>query len=352
MFDTVFNGMMAFNQVMMLFAGFILSAIGLALFFNALHWHIHAERVRGEIKGVQKRGGFYNLVYGYMLSDGTTHESVSDVGSNAMPKANTGDPVELLVFPARPDKARRASNTKWFVLFGLAFLAPGAALFYIALTKYKFTVMTPVVMGLLGLMLAAKIVRLFKPGDLRSASALKKAFVERRNAAQGSSAFMTMEEARSGPDGKKTLAQQRKGAKVAAPILLLFGAGAIAFGIYMTQKIERLEKHGLRAPGEVVRLESRRSGSDNSLSYYPIVDFTPDGGGAAVEFKGNMGSNPPSYESGEKVTVLYLDDDPKGSAMIDSGWKNWIIPGILGVFGALMLLIGFSQLRLLTAKTL
>jgi uncharacterized protein DUF3592 len=36
---------------------------------------------------------------------------------------------------------------------------------------------------------------------------------------------------------------------------------------------------------------------------------------------------------GQRVIVLYDPDEPE-NAMIDHGWKNWLLPGIPGVFGA------------------
>jgi len=89
MFNIIANGMQAIHQGTMLLGGLVLALLGIALGGNALHWALHAERVRATVKGVRVRNGFYYLVYTYMLSDGTTHESTSDVGTGAVPKAPT-----------------------------------------------------------------------------------------------------------------------------------------------------------------------------------------------------------------------------------------------------------------------
>jgi hypothetical protein len=97
----------------------------------------------------------------------------------------------------------------------------------------------------------------------------------------------------------------------------------------------RLQSSGLRAPGEVVRLKSESgSGSNNRSSYYPIVRYRTDKN-VTVEFKDNLGSNPPIYRPGDKVTVLYLADTPRQDVIIDRGaFWNWAIPGFILFFAA------------------
>src|SRR5439155_827275 len=82
--------------------------------------------------------------------------------------------------------------------------------------------------------------------------------------------------------------------------------------------------------GEVVRLKSESS-DHGGYSYYPIVRFRTETN-ALVEFKDSVGSNPPSYRVGDKVTVLYLLDNPSQEAIIDRGlFWNWAIPAFLFV---------------------
>jgi hypothetical protein len=86
-----------------------------------------------------------------------------------------------------------------------------------------------------------------------------------------------------------------------------------------------------------VRLHEEWSSSSKGshYTYYPVVRFRTDTN-ETIEFKDSMGSNPPSYRSGDKVTVLYLADAPRGNAMIDRGpFWNWAMPG--GIFLAALL---------------
>jgi hypothetical protein len=61
-----------------------------------------------------------------------------------------------------------------------------------------------------------------------------------------------------------------------------------------------------------------------------------------VEFKDNVGTDPPSYRAGDKVTVLYLPANPQKDVIIDRGIWNWAIPGVvfLAVAFIVVLLIG------------
>jgi len=64
-----------------------------------------------------------------------------------------------------------------------------------------------------------------------------------------------------------------------------------------------------------------------------------------VEFKDNVGSNPPSHRPGDKVTVLYLPNS-RQDAIIDRGvWWNWAIPGIVFLSAAFIVLILIGMLR-------
>jgi hypothetical protein len=72
-------------------------------------------------------------------------------------------------------------------------------------------------------------------------------------------------------------------------------------------------------------------------SYYPVVTFTTQDG-RKVEFRSNMGSNPPAFRVGEIVRVRYLPDDPD-SAGIEAFFSPWFLPLMFGGMGAIFLLV-------------
>jgi hypothetical protein len=144
------------------------------------------------------------------------------------------------------------------------------------------------------------------------------------------------------PEAQQT---QRQANRMAAPLLAIFAVILLCVGIFQAREIARLQSSGLRAPGAVVRLKAELgSGSDSRYTYYPIVRYRTDKN-VTVEFKDNVGSNPPSYRPGDKVTVLYLADSPRQDVIIDRGpFWNWTIPGLLlffaaGLGGILMLVL-------------
>ncbi len=70
----------------------------------------------------------------------------------------------------------------------------------------------------------------------------------------------------------------------------------------------RLEAEGVSARGTVVRVESSLS-SDKTLSYFPVVHFTP-ADGVVREFRSSYGCSATEYPVGSKVELRYLPTDP------------------------------------------
>lgn len=101
-----------------------------------------------------------------------------------------------------------------------------------------------------------------------------------------------------------------------------------------------------RAKGTVVYLEwqggqvssSSKSRQSSGPTAHPVVEFTP-AGGSPTTFRSSMGSNPPAYDEGERVDVLYRTDDP-GDAKIDGFVSLWLIPLIFCGIGLLIAGIG------------
>ncbi|MEB3966848.1 DUF3592 domain-containing protein [Streptomyces kunmingensis] len=101
-----------------------------------------------------------------------------------------------------------------------------------------------------------------------------------------------------------------------------------------------------RARGTVTDLEwrtshssgSHRNRSSSSTVAYPVVEFT-SADGETRTFRSSGGSNPPSYERGEQVDVLYRADSPE-DARIDGFLSMWLLPLIFSGIGLLIAGIG------------
>ncbi|WP_297474794.1 DUF3592 domain-containing protein [uncultured Photobacterium sp.] len=92
--------------------------------------------------------------------------------------------------------------------------------------------------------------------------------------------------------------------------------------------------------GEVIGLAESRS--DNSSSYAPVVYFS-DSNDIGYEFTSSVSSNPPSYQVGEFVEVMYLESNPN-EAKINEFFSLWGLPLILAFFGMVFSSIGFGML--------
>ncbi|MDE1151305.1 MAG: DUF3592 domain-containing protein [Micavibrio sp.] len=345
MLDTLFSGFAAFNQVGALLAGLFCLAIGCGVLGNGIYWRMKAERVNATVTGVRQSGKFYYTVYSYMMpATGELVEATSDTGVDAVQAGMaTGKEVSLMVFAADPHKVRVAGG--WlYIIIGLFFLIPGSIFTHMALASYPLTPMTFVMLAAFAAYGAMKFKKILLPKGQRLTIAEWKAknLAESRGGSRMTGQVLHVEDLAATPVFAAQAARNAANARKAAPILVLIGVGLILLGGYLAKKEQRLEDMGVRAPGRVVEL--RLNSSSDSNSYYPIVNFQ-DAGGNQHEFRARSGSNPPSYHVGEDVTVLYLADDAQASAIIDSGWMNWLPVILCGGIGLAMLIGGAALAR-------
>jgi hypothetical protein len=84
----------------------------------------------------------------------------------------------------------------------------------------------------------------------------------------------------------------------------------------------------LSASGTVVALDSGK----------PVVEFV-DPDGATHRIVGNVSSNPPAFEVGERVTVRHRAGEPE-EARIEGFLESWFLPTLLGGLGTVFTAIG------------
>jgi hypothetical protein len=113
------------------------------------------------------------------------------------------------------------------------------------------------------------------------------------------------------------------------PVFLIVGFIISTFGMYWLIDIKKSKPNGLSASGVVVNIISDSgSSSSGETVFFPVVEFK-NHAGMAITFKDKQGSNPPLYERGDNVSVVYNPDRP-GQALIEKG--------ALGMFPALFCL--------------
>jgi len=330
-FNLIISGIQAYNQIGMFVGAVICLGIGGLLLGSSLYWRVHAMRAPGSIIGVSKQGASYYPVYRYRLPDGQFHEARSDTGSSSLRGMDTGRAVRLMVSAHNPNEARENGNYLLDII-GIAFVAPGVWLGYTALTLYPITPMTWV-MGLAFLVYAGERLRsLMTPKGPRIALEEWKRL---RNIGGAQAIDLSKVQPIESFPAQPAPAQKFQNSKAAGPILAFFAIVLVAAGVYQSVMLFRFETSGLRASGEVIRLiEESGSGSNGGYVYYPVVRFRT-AENVTIEFRDHVGSDPPSRRPGDRAVVLYLPTNPS-QAMIDRGFFNFVIPGLLFAGAALV----------------
>ena len=103
-------------------------------------------------------------------------------------------------------------------------------------------------------------------------------------------------------------------------------------------------KASLETEGEVIDLVSVHSKgrTGSSTTYAPYIQFT-DAMGRKVYFISTISSNPPSYDLGEKVTVIYDSEAPE-EARMKGFFAIWGMTSICGLVGTIFFTIGYLLL--------
>jgi hypothetical protein len=114
------------------------------------------------------------------------------------------------------------------------------------------------------------------------------------------------------------------------------GLGLLAGAAYWVVSTRAFVARAEVATGTVVDLA--RSTSSDSTTYRPVVQFRTRAG-EPIEFESSTGSNPPSYQKGEQVEVLYLPGEPS-RARIRGLFSLWGGPMILGSLGVVFFGVG------------
>lgn len=322
MFDLLVSGIQAYNQVGFFFGSWIFLTIGGLLAGNAFYWRVHSLRATGTIIGVVPNGKLFAPVYRYTLADGQTHVAKANISSNMVRGMKTGRTVRLLVSPHNPSDARQAGDWTGEII-GLVFMLPGAWLGWIALTAFPLTPMTGLMAAGFVAYFAERGVRTFKRNGPHLSIADWLTLIRQGVATDVDlSAVKPIESLVPAETMKKSWREQIAGGKKAAAFVALIALVMLGIGVFQTVRVLRYETQGVRANGVVVDL-AESDNSDGGWTYHAIVRFRVPGG--TVQFKDDIGGDPPPLRPGAEVSVLYLPDQPS-HAIVDRGFENVLIP--------------------------
>ncbi|SED57029.1 Protein of unknown function [Streptomyces sp. 2224.1] len=121
-----------------------------------------------------------------------------------------------------------------------------------------------------------------------------------------------------------------------AVALIALGAVFLVLALVLAGVTASFLSDAKRTRGSVVSLEWREDdhGEDHTPVAYPVVEFT-SADGMPRRFRSSTGSNPPSYEKGDRVEVLYRAGAPE-DARLNGFASLWLLPLIFGGTGLAM----------------
>lgn len=126
---------------------------------------------------------------------------------------------------------------------------------------------------------------------------------------------------------------------IGLPVLLIAGVLLFALGWNIRTNLERQMAIMIPAQGVVVEVVARtaNTNSGNRTFYYPVVEYRT-ATGELIRFESTLGGNPPAFQTGDDVEVLYDPQTPQ-SALINT-WENWLPVYVFVGAGSVMLGIG------------
>ena len=122
-------------------------------------------------------------------------------------------------------------------------------------------------------------------------------------------------------------------------LFMAIGLMLLLKGYEHGNKSYELVRGSVSASGEIVKVVpylSQKAGKSSALQYFPDVKYTTSKG-EEISFRSQVTSRADHYKPGNKVKVLYKEDNPK-DALIGSFSAIWAIALIFGSGGVLVVL--------------
>jgi Protein of unknown function (DUF3592) len=119
-------------------------------------------------------------------------------------------------------------------------------------------------------------------------------------------------------------------------LFLLIGLCVLISGIISVFKVRRGLANSAKTKGKVIAF-GIISGQCGNL-YCPQVAFQIPNG-QTFRFQSEVGTQPPSYQVGQQVQVVYQTTNPN-QAEIDSAMTLWFAPGCMSLFGLGFMVMG------------
>ena len=129
-------------------------------------------------------------------------------------------------------------------------------------------------------------------------------------------------------------------------LLAIVGANFVLAGIVFTPvgivlwlNVRHFVQTAEQTEGTVIELVEDRI-KEGGLSYCPVVEYT-DRFGQRHEHRASVGSNPPHFSVGDKVQILYDQNNPD-SAMVNHWLHLYFLPVLFVFLGAVSLVAAIA----------
>mgnify|MGYP002784307277 FL=1 len=134
-----------------------------------------------------------------------------------------------------------------------------------------------------------------------------------------------------------------------AIVPFLVGGLAVGYGCHLALRTQQQLQPLVAANGRVIenqlqshRKRIRKNESPSMSVYHPVVEFTAQNG-KVVRFTDAVGTDPPDYQIGDSVTVLYHPQQSQ-KAQIQSWKRLWFFPTIAIAGGSIAIFAGLGAL--------
>lgn len=128
----------------------------------------------------------------------------------------------------------------------------------------------------------------------------------------------------------------------------VLGLVMLSGSVYFAKETLDLKRLGAITAGVVIdqrkqtSVKISQSSVDYSITYAPVVEFTPEGG-VPIQFRSDLWSSWPK-NIGEKVTVLYKKSKPE-VARVNGFLENWLMSIVLGILGGSSMLAALGMME-------
>lgn len=316
-------------EVLFFLIGVLVFGLGVYLLYDHINYVRIAMETTGKVVGFEVSESSKTKIYKPVVESyfGTF---TSNYGSST-PGYDVGERLEVLYIAGKEPRIK----SKLPYMLGVGLMIFGSIFCGIFISVFSFTtyhfVSSLLVFGIFGAIIRRKL----KANGIDSMDELK----EKIKAKQIQKEETTERIITDAATIQQSTETYQNTAKFVGPVFAVVGLGIVGLGIYLAMERNNFLQQAIPAVGTVIDFYESRS--DDGYTYYPIVEYSPKGSFAAITFRHDIGSNPPSYRTGETVNVLHLPDNPN-DAIIDKGIFNWTTSIFVTLFGSLFALVGFG----------